>query len=66
MIKIKKQKIFKILKILKVFYFYKILKMRKKYYEIRKLIFVFVLSCTKRRCSQIKPQLIGEIEDGCE
>ena len=28
--------------------------------------FVFVLYCTKRRCSQIKPQLKIEIEDGRE
>ena len=29
---------------------------------------VFVLNCTKRRCSQIQPQLKlkVEIEDGCE
>ena len=28
--------------------------------------FIFVLYCTKRRCSQIKPQLKVEIEDGRE
>ena len=28
--------------------------------------FVFVLYCTKRRCSEIKPQLKVEIEDGRE
>ena len=28
--------------------------------------FCFVLYCTKRRCSQIKPQLKVEIEDGRE
>ena len=28
--------------------------------------FVFVLYCTKIRCSQIKPQLKVEIEDGRE
>ena len=27
---------------------------------------VFVLYCTKRRCSQIKPQLKVKIKDGCE
>ena len=32
------------------------------YYEIRKL-FCFVLYCTKRRCSKIKPQLKVEIEE---
>jgi len=26
----------------------------------------FVFVCTKRRCSEIKPQLEIEIEDGCE
>jgi len=49
---------------LKVFYFCKILKMREKYYEIRKLFFDFVLYCTKKRCSQIKQQLKVEIENG--
>ena len=38
-----------------VFIFVKFWKCAKKYYEIRKL-FCFVLYCTKRRCSQIKPQ----------
>ena len=28
--------------------------------------FVFALYCTKRRCSEIKPQLKVEIEDGGE
>ena len=28
--------------------------------------FVFVLYCTKRRCSEIKPQLKVEIKDGRE
>ena len=28
--------------------------------------FVFVLYCTKRRCSEIKPQLKVEINDGRE
>ena len=28
--------------------------------------FVFVLYCTKRRCSEIKPQFKIEIEDGRE
>ena len=28
--------------------------------------FVFVLYCTKRRCSEIKPQLKAEKEDGRE
>ena len=28
--------------------------------------FVFVLYCTKRRCSEIKPQLKVELENGCE
>ena len=51
---------------LKVFNVYKIKKMREKYYEIRKLFFAFVLYCTQRRCSQIKPQLKVEIEDGHE
>jgi len=37
-----------------------------KYYEIRKLCFVFVLYCTKRRCSQMKPHFKVEIEDGPE
>ena len=32
--------------------------MRKKYYEIRKLFFY----CTKRRCSEIKPQFKVEID----
>jgi len=47
---------------LKVFYFCKILKLRKKYYEISKLFFVFLLYCTKRRCSEIKPRLKVEID----
>ena len=38
---------------------------QKKYYIIRKF-FVFVLYCSKRRCSEIKPQLKVEIEDGRE
>jgi len=37
--------------------------MRKKYFEIRKF-FKNLLYYTKRRCSQIKPQLKVEIEDG--
>ena len=36
----------------------------KKYYEIRRLF--YVLFCTKTRCSEIKPQLKVEIEDGRE
>ena len=47
------------------FDFCKILKCAKKYYEIGKL-FIYVLYCTKRRCSQIMPQLKVEIEDGRE
>ena len=46
---------------LKLFYFAKIWKCAKKYYEIRKLLFLYY---TKRRCSHIKPQLKVEIEDG--
>ena len=41
---------------LKVFYFCKILKMREKILWNPQTFFVFVLYCTKRRCSQIKPQ----------
>jgi len=47
---------------LKVFYFCKILKMRKKIIR-NPQTFLFVLYCTKRRCSQIKSQLKVEIED---
>jgi len=41
------------------FDFCKILKMRKKSYLIRELFY-----CTKKRCSQIEPQLKVELEDG--
>ena len=51
---------------LKVFYFCYFENARKKYNEIRKLLFCFVLYCTKRRCSQIKPRLKVEREDGRE
>ena len=51
---------------LKVFYFCKILKMREKILWNPQTFFVFVLYCTKRRCSQIKPQLKVQIEDGRE
>jgi len=45
------------------FIFAKILKWAIKHYEIRKLFFI---NCTKKRCSQLKPQLKVEIEDGRE
>ena len=48
---------------LKVFYFCKVLKMREKNIMKSANFFVFVLYCTKRRCSEIKPQLKVEIED---
>ena len=49
---------------LKVFYFWKIFKMRKKILWNPQTFFVFVLYCTKRRCSEIKPQLKVEIREG--
>ena len=57
----------KILKIyvLKVFYFEKFWKCAKNIMKYANF-FVFVLYCTKRRCSEIKPQLKDEIEDGRE
>ena len=50
----------------KVFDFYRILKMQcaKKILLNLELFFDIVLYCTKRRCSQIEPQLKVEIEDG--
>ena len=51
---------------LKVFYFCKIFKMREKILRNPQTFFVFVLYCTKRRCSQIKPHIEVEIEDGRE
>ena len=48
---------------LKLFNFVKFGKCAKKYYEIRKNLFLYF---TKRRCSQIKPQLKVEKEDGRE
>ena len=51
---------------LKVFYSCKILKMREKKLWNPQTFFVFVLYCTKRRSSQIKPQLKVEIGDGRE
>ena len=46
------------------FYFCNIFKMREKISGNPQTFFVFVLNCTKRRCSQIKPQLKVEIENG--
>jgi len=40
--------------------------MRKNYCKIRKLLNFLLILYTKRRCSQIKPQLKVEIEDGHE
>ena len=49
----------------KRFLFYKSLKMREKILVYpRSFLFVIVLYGTKRRCSQIKPQLKVEREDG--
>ena len=49
--------------VFKSFLFCKILKMREKKMKYANF-FVFVLYGTKRRCSQLKPQLKVEIEDG--
>ena len=49
---------------LKVFYVCKILKLREQILWNPQTFFAFVLYCTKRRCSQIKPQLKVEIEYG--
>ena len=48
----------------KVIDFCKFLKLREKYYDsFNFCLFVIVLYCTQRRCSQIKPQLKVGIED---
>jgi len=47
----------------KVFAFRKILKMCEKILLNMRTFFVFVLYCTKRKSSQIEPQLKVEMED---
>ena len=49
----------------KLLFLCEILKLRKKkYFNIHELIFVIFLYCTKRRYSQIEPQLKVKIEEG--
>ena len=45
--------------------FIKILKIREKISLNPRTIFVIVLYCTIKRCSQIVSQMKVEIEDGC-
>ena len=53
--------------VFKSFHFCKILKMREKVLRNPQTFLLFLfLYCTKRRCSQIKPQLKVEKEDGRE
>ena len=49
---------------LKVFLFLKNFENAQKNIMKFANFFVFVLYCTKKRCSEIKPQLKVEIEDG--
>jgi len=51
---------------LKVFLFLKNFENAQKNIMKSANFFVFVLYCTKRRCSEVKPQLKVEIEDGRE
>ena len=47
----------------KAFNLHELLKTHEKIFENPRTFFLFVLYCTKRRCSQIEPQLKVKIED---